>query len=130
MGTTLWFHDRILERWNLCHILVVDVQSEQVEKNQFLLPQICDLYYFSQATPDLNFHILRCQGWRFPYSFLHCLTILDSLVEQCQTTISHTNFEKFSLVIITALPLIVLPELTDCIQDVNLRFAQILKFLA
>jgi hypothetical protein len=83
MGTPLWFHDGVLERWNLCHILVVKVQSEQFEKNQFLLPQICNLYHFSQATPELNFHIFICQGWRFPYSFMHCLTILDSLVEEC-----------------------------------------------
>jgi hypothetical protein len=51
MGATFWFHKRVLQRWNLRHILVVDAESTQVGVMQFVAFYPHNSHYFSQATP-------------------------------------------------------------------------------
>jgi hypothetical protein len=71
----LWFYGRVIGRWNLWHISVVDVESEHVEAFQFS-PFPRRNWYFFQATPELILLFRRKIGDLFI-----CRTLLDILVE-------------------------------------------------
>jgi hypothetical protein len=58
----LWFCDSVLERWNPEHILMVDNESEQIEAILFSSYSPRNLFYFSQATPELLLFYAKVGG--------------------------------------------------------------------